>query len=189
MAPSLPAFRRLLCGKTAVFPAKSTRFMNFAILWKPSRTPGLSISRILTREGAAVPGGMACRDQTPAPPVGPISSDRLASDPHVWSSGRGSACTAHASCCGPRTASHHHGAGPHDPRPLPSRICPASYTPHTTGAPAGTVYWPYAMQRYSHDRQRTALLLGAAPCGLHSIWSRTVSAPGSRDACTGPSVS
>ena len=67
MAPSLPAFRRLLCGKTAVFPAKSTRFMNFAILWKPSRTPGLSISRILTREGAAVPGGRACRDQTPAP--------------------------------------------------------------------------------------------------------------------------
>ena len=185
MAPSLPAFRRLLCGKTAVFPAKSTRFMNFAILWKPSRTPGLSISRILTREGAAVPGGRACRDQTPAPRW--VRSVVIGW--RLIPSGRGSACTAHASCCGPRTASHHHGAGPHDPRPLPSRICPASYTPHTTGAPAGTVYWPYAMQRYSHDRQRTALLPGAAPCGLHSIWSRTVSAPGSRDACTGPSVS
>lgn len=51
---------------------KITRFIHFAILWASRWTPGLSISRILTREWAAVPGGKPCRDQTPAP-GGPYS--------------------------------------------------------------------------------------------------------------------
>ena len=175
--------------KNAVFHTKSTCFMNFAILWKPCRTPGLSISRILTEEGAAVPGGDPVEIR-PRPPVSfQINNDKLASDLHVWSSGHDSACTAHASCCGPRRAFHHHGAGPRDQRPLPSHTCPASCTPHIRGAPAGTVYLPYAMPRYNHDRQQTSPLPGAIAYGLHSIWSRMESAPGSRDAYTGPSVS
>lgn len=40
--------------------------MSFVAVWG-RRSPGVSISRIFTREGAAVPGGRACRDQTPAP--------------------------------------------------------------------------------------------------------------------------
>ena len=46
--------------------------MNFAISRSSRWTPGLSISRILTREGAAVPGGRNCRDLTPAPRVDQI---------------------------------------------------------------------------------------------------------------------
>ena len=65
--PITACVRVVFMRKNAVFHTKSTCFMNFAILWKPCRTPGLSISRILTEEGAAVPGARACRDQTPAP--------------------------------------------------------------------------------------------------------------------------
>ena len=42
--------------------------MNFAISRAGCWTPGLSISRILTREGAAVPVALHCREVTPAPP-------------------------------------------------------------------------------------------------------------------------
>ena len=41
--------------------------MNFAISQISLWTPTLSILRFFTEEGAAVPGGRPCRDQTPAP--------------------------------------------------------------------------------------------------------------------------
>ena len=43
--------------------------MSFVAVWG-RRTPGVSILRIFTEEGAAVLGARACRDQTPAPGVG-----------------------------------------------------------------------------------------------------------------------
>ena len=102
---------------------------------------------------------------------------------------RGSACTAVASCCGPRTAAHFHGAGRCDRPPWPSRTCRASCTPHKAGAPAGTACWPSAMQLCTHGWQRTAPPLGGEPCALRSTWCRRVPVPDSRDACTEPSVS
>ena len=54
-------------GKSDVFTRKHTGFFYFAGLATGPLTPGLTISRILTREGAAVPGEKPRRDLTPPP--------------------------------------------------------------------------------------------------------------------------
>ena len=54
-------------GKSDVFTRKHTGFFYFAGLATGPLTPGLTISRILTREGAAVPEEKPRRDLTPPP--------------------------------------------------------------------------------------------------------------------------
>ncbi len=53
--------------KPAIFTGKHTGFFHFAGFAAGPLTPGLTISRILTREGAAVPEEKPRRDLTPPP--------------------------------------------------------------------------------------------------------------------------
>ena len=57
----------IFIGKPAVFTRKHTVSFYFAGFAAGPLTPGLTISRILTREGAAVPGEKPRRDLTPPP--------------------------------------------------------------------------------------------------------------------------
>jgi len=54
-APSLPVHFAIFIVKPAVFSGKHAGFFHFAGFTAGFLTPGLLISRILTREGAAVP--------------------------------------------------------------------------------------------------------------------------------------
>ena len=171
----------------AVFTGKHTGFFHFAGFAAGPLTPGLLISRILTREGAAVPGEKPRRDLTP-PPVGLLSSGTKASDPRALSSGHGSACKGHASCSDPRTESHHLCVGRRGQRPRPWCTCRASCTPRRAGAPAGTACLPSAMLGHSLDWLRTVLPPDAMAGADHSTWCRTGSAQRSRGACRAPLV-
>ena len=163
--------------------------MNFAISRSPRWTPGLSISRILTREGAAVPVALHCREVTPAPSGAALSNGRLESGPRAASSGRGSACTEVSSWSGPRREPRRLGEEQCGPPLWPSRTCPASYTPRRVDGHEETPGLLSAMRCRSHGWQRTAPPLGAAACVRHSTWYRTGPVQRSRDACTVPWVS
>ena len=177
----------IFIGKPAVFTRKHTGFFYFAGFAAGHLTPGLTISRILTREGAAVPGEKPRRDLTP-PPVGLLSSDTPESDPRALSSGHGSACTVHANCSGPRTVPHHRDEGQCGRRQSLGCTCRASCTPRREGVPAGTACWPSATPGHSLGWQQTVLLPDAMAGADHSTWCRREPVPHSRGACTAPSV-
>ncbi len=174
-------------GKSAVFTGKHTGFFYFAGLATGPLTPGLTISRILTREGAAVPGEKPRRDLTP-PTVGLLSSGTPVSDPRALSSGHGSACTAHASCSGPRTGPHHRDEGRCGRRRSLGCTCLASCTPRREGVPAGTACLLSATPGHSLGWQPTVLPPDVMAGAGHNTWSRTGPAQHSRDAYTVPSV-
>ena len=177
----------IFIGKPTVFTRKHTGFFYFAGFAAGPLTPGLTISRILTREGAAVPGEKPRRDLTP-PPVGLLSSGKQAFDLRALSSGHGSACTAHASCSGPRTAPHHRDEERCGRRRSLGYTCRASCTPRRADASAETACWLSATPDYSLGSQPTVLLPDAMVGAGHSTWYRTGPAQRSRDVCTAPSV-
>ena len=185
--PSLPVRFPIFIRKPAAFTGKHTVSFYFAGFAAGPLTPGLTISRILTREGAAVPGEKPHRDLTP-PPVGLLSSGTQAFDLRAVSSDHGSACKGHASCSGPRTESHHHDEGRRGQRQSLGCTCRASCTPRRVGVPAGKVCWPSAMPGHSLGWQPTVLPPDAMAGADRSTWYRTGPARHSRDAYTALSV-
>ena len=186
-APSLPVHFAIFIVKPAVFAGKHTGSFYFAGFAAGPLTPGLLISRILTREGAAVPGEKPRRDLTP-PPVGLLSSDTPESDPRASSSGHGSACTAHASCSGPRTGPHHRDEGRCGRQRLLGCTCRPSCISRRAGVPAGKACWPSATPGHSLGWQQTVLPPDAMAGADHSTWCRTGSAQRSRGAFRAPLV-
>ena len=74
-----------------------------------------------------------------------ISNDTPVSGPLSSFSCCGGGGRGPASYSGPKTSYSHRGVEQYDRRPLPSRTCLPSGTPHTEGGSAGTVSWPSAM--------------------------------------------
>ena len=115
-----------------------------------------------------------------------INTCMPASGPLSWSFSNDIYGTVPANYSGPRTASDLHDAERCGQRPLHSRTCLPSCTPHTEDVHEGTASWPYARQLRILFRRRSSLPLGAMLCGDHSTSVLTEPVQHSRDACTEP---
>ncbi len=145
--------------------------------------PPLANFAIFSVRGGGGPWGLHRREVTPPPGVSndtPVSGP-LASFSYCGDDGKGP-----ASWFGPKRASDLHGAEQCGQRPLPSRTCLPSCTPHTEDVHEGTASWPYARQLRSLFRRRSSLPLCAMFCGDHSTSVLTEPVQHSRDACTEP---